>query len=135
MHGVTMLHLIGAPRRCTDGYVYGGLHLAAVFYNGHDTNPFPATYPSTPAIPATGNDNNRFYYFGALYTVKGFTMSASYSLGKNPSNKGRANLGGFMTSSCPVRGKTLVRHEVTRKRWASAALGFWNSRLVRKTPC
>ncbi|MGN6667658.1 MAG: porin [Trinickia sp.] len=73
-------------------YVYGGLHLAAVYYNGHDTNPFPATYPSTPAIPATGNDNNRFYYLGALYTVKGFTMSASYSLGKNPSNTGRANL-------------------------------------------
>lgn len=73
-------------------YAYDGLHLAAVYYNGHDTNPYPATYPSTPAVRATGNDNNRFYYLGARYTLKDFTVSASYALGRNPSNVGRANL-------------------------------------------
>ena len=73
-------------------YANHGLRLAAVYYNGHDTNPFPATYPNSPAIPATGNNNNRFYYLGALYTLKGFTVSASYSLGKNPSNTRRADL-------------------------------------------
>lgn len=73
-------------------YANDGLRLAAVYYNGHDTNPFPATYPNSPAIPATGNNNNRFYYLGALYTLKGFTVSASYSLGKNPSNTRRADL-------------------------------------------
>ncbi len=38
-----------------------GLNLAAVYYNGHDTNPFPATFPNAPANPATGLNNNRFY--------------------------------------------------------------------------
>lgn len=61
-----------------------GLNLSAVYYNGHDTNPYPLTYPSTPAVPATGIDNNRFYYFGAMYTISGFSMSASYGLAKNP---------------------------------------------------
>jgi predicted porin len=70
-------------------YAYDGLHLAAVYYNGHDTNPFSATGTATPA---TGDDNNRFYYLGARYTLQGFTVSASWSLGKNPSNTNRADL-------------------------------------------
>jgi len=61
-----------------------GLNLAAVYYNGHDTNPYPANYPTGPAVPATGLANNRFYYFGAMYTISGFSLSASYSVGKNP---------------------------------------------------
>ena len=61
-----------------------GLNLSAVYYNGHDTNPYPLTYPATPAVPATGSDNNRFYYFGAMYTISGFSVSASYAIGKNP---------------------------------------------------
>jgi predicted porin len=68
-----------------------GLNLAAVYYNGHDTNPFPLTYPAAPATPATGLDNNRFYYFGAMYTIGGFSLSASYGLGKNPANTSAAN--------------------------------------------
>ncbi|WP_322058142.1 porin [Paraburkholderia sp. J63] len=63
-----------------------GLHLAAVYYNGHDTNPYPLTYPTTPATPPTGLDNNRFYYLGALYTFRNLSVSASYSIGKNPAN-------------------------------------------------
>ncbi|QCP52485.1 porin [Trinickia violacea] len=69
-----------------------GLNLAAVYYNGHDTNPFPLTYPATPATPATGVDNNRFYYFGAMYTIGGFSVSTSYGIGKNPANLNAANL-------------------------------------------
>lgn len=69
-----------------------GLNLSAVYYNGHDTNPFPATYPNTPAIPATGVDNNRFYYFGAMYTIENLSVSASYGNGRNPSNPGIANI-------------------------------------------
>ncbi|TAL99095.1 MAG: porin [Paraburkholderia sp.] len=61
-----------------------GLNLAALYYNGHDTNPYPANYPTGPAVPATGLANNRFYYFGAMYTISGFSLSASYSIGKNP---------------------------------------------------
>jgi predicted porin len=56
-----------------------GLHLSGVYYNGHDTSPFALTYPTTPAAPSTGLDNNRFYYLGALYTIRGFSVSASYS--------------------------------------------------------
>lgn len=56
-----------------------GLNLAAVYYNGHDTN----TVATTP----TGLDNNRFYYFGAKYTYRGISISASYGIGKNPSNQ------------------------------------------------
>jgi predicted porin len=63
-----------------------GLNLSVVYYNGHDTNPFPITYPTTPAVPATGLANNRFYYFGAMYTIGGFSVSGSYSIGKNPAN-------------------------------------------------
>jgi predicted porin len=61
-----------------------GLNLSAVYYNGHDTNPFPLTYPAAPATPATGLDNNRFYYFGAMYTISGFSVSASYAIARNP---------------------------------------------------
>ncbi|CAE6738989.1 Outer membrane porin protein 32 [Paraburkholderia domus] len=73
-------------------YAYNGLHLAAVYYNGHDTNPFAPTATGTPVTPATGNDNNRFYYLGARYQLQGFEASVSYSLGKNPSNSNKANL-------------------------------------------
>ncbi|NUY01262.1 porin [Paraburkholderia youngii] len=68
-----------------------GLNLSAVYYNGHDTNPFPITYPAAPAIPATGLANNRFYYFGAMYTIAGFSVSASYGAGKNPAHSNTAN--------------------------------------------
>jgi predicted porin len=68
-----------------------GLNLAAVYYNGHDTNPFPLPYPTAPAAPATGLDNNRFYYLGALYTIGGFSISASYGVGKNPANTSHVN--------------------------------------------
>ena len=61
-----------------------GLNLSAVYYNGHDTNPYPLTYPAAPAVSATGSDNNRFYYFGAMYTISSFSVSASYAIGKNP---------------------------------------------------
>ncbi|CAG4892910.1 Outer membrane porin protein 32 [Paraburkholderia saeva] len=69
-----------------------GLNLAAVYYNGHDTNPFPINYPTGPAVPATGLANNRFYYFGAMYTIAGFSISGSYGVGKNPANTGTADL-------------------------------------------
>ncbi|MFL9921097.1 porin [Paraburkholderia fungorum] len=62
-----------------------GLKLSAVYYNGHDTNPGPTTVP-------TGLDNNRFWYLGALYTIKGFSVSASYGNGKNPAHSNVANL-------------------------------------------
>lgn len=62
-----------------------GLKLSAVYYNGHDTNPGPTTVPS-------GFDNNRFWYLGALYTIKGFSVSTSYSNGKNPAHPNLVNL-------------------------------------------
>jgi predicted porin len=68
-----------------------GLNLSAVYYNGHDTNPFPLNYPVGPAVPATGLANNRFYYFGAMYTIAGFSISGSYGIGKNPANTNTAN--------------------------------------------
>ncbi|CAG4886706.1 porin [Paraburkholderia gardini] len=68
-----------------------GLNLAAAYYNGHDSNPFPATYPAAPATPATGQSNNRFYYLGALYTFHDFSVSTSYSIGKNPANSGHVD--------------------------------------------
>lgn len=74
-------------------YAYNGLHLAAVYYNGHDTNPFTPTATGTVVTtPATGNDNNRFYYLGARYQLQGFEASVSYALGKNPSNTNRSDL-------------------------------------------
>jgi predicted porin len=62
-----------------------GLKLSAVYYNGHDTSPAPGAVP-------TGLNNNRFWYLGALYTIKGFSVSASYSNGKNPSHPDQVNL-------------------------------------------
>jgi predicted porin len=62
-----------------------GLNLAAVYYNGHDTNPSPTTVP-------TGVDNNRFWYLGAQYTIKGFSVSTSYSNGRNPAHSNLVDL-------------------------------------------
>ncbi|MCI0150776.1 porin [Paraburkholderia sediminicola] len=62
-----------------------GLKLSAVYYNGHDTNPGPTTVP-------TGLDNNRLWYLGALYTIKSFSVSASYSNGKNPAHSNLVDL-------------------------------------------
>jgi predicted porin len=62
-----------------------GLKLSAVYYNGHDTSPAPGAVP-------TGFNNNRFWYLGALYAIKGFSVSASYSNGKNPSHSDQVNL-------------------------------------------
>lgn len=62
-----------------------GFNLGAVYYNGHDANPFPAN-PTAPAAPATGLNNNRYYYLGAKYTFHDFSVSGSYSNGKNPAN-------------------------------------------------
>ncbi|TDN57796.1 porin [Paraburkholderia sp. BL10I2N1] len=56
-----------------------GLNLSAIYYNGHDTNP-------APGAVSTGLNNNRFYYLGALYTFHAFSVSGSYSIGKNPAN-------------------------------------------------
>lgn len=58
-------------------YAIGGLKLAAIYYNGHDTN-------LAPDQAATGVGNNRFVYVGALYTFRGFSVSASYGNGRNP---------------------------------------------------
>jgi predicted porin len=69
-----------------------GLNLSAVYYNGHDTNPYPLTYPTAPAAPSTGEDNNRFYYFGAMYTISGFSVSASYAIGRNPAKSNSVDL-------------------------------------------
>ncbi|MCP3715154.1 porin [Paraburkholderia sp. CNPSo 3281] len=69
-----------------------GLNLAAVYYNGHDTNPFTQTGPTTiVTAPSTGLANNRFWYLGAQYTFHDFSVSTSYSIGKNPANSGHAN--------------------------------------------
>ncbi|MGU7773937.1 porin [Burkholderia sp. MR1-5-21] len=68
-------------------YSNEGLNLAAVYYNGHDTNPTMQT--ATGALvtaPSTGVNNNRFWYLGAMYTFHDFSVSTSYSIGKNPSN-------------------------------------------------
>ncbi|MGF6935517.1 putative porin [Paraburkholderia sp. UCT70] len=62
-----------------------GLNLRAVYYNGHDTNPGPTTVP-------TGLANNRLYYLGALYTYHAFSVSASYTNGKNPAHANLVNL-------------------------------------------
>ncbi|MGF6371837.1 putative porin [Paraburkholderia sp. RAU6.4a] len=62
-----------------------GLNLRAVYYNGHDTNPGPTTVP-------TGLANNRLYYLGALYTYHAFSISASYSNGRNPAHANLVNL-------------------------------------------
>jgi predicted porin len=69
-----------------------GLNLSALVYNGHDTNPYPLTYPAAPAAAATGVDNNRFYYFGAMYTISGFSISASYAIARNPAKSNSVDL-------------------------------------------
>ena len=66
-------------------YANYGLSLAAVYYNGHDTNP-------APGAPLTGVNNNRFIYLGARYTFSGFSASASYANGKNPAHSNQVNL-------------------------------------------
>lgn len=66
-------------------YAGYGLRLSAVYYNGHDTNPAANVAP-------TGLDNNRMVYLGALYTIHGFSMSASYSNGKNPAHSNLVNI-------------------------------------------
>ncbi|MBJ9752223.1 porin [Burkholderia cepacia] len=74
-------------------YSNDGLNLAAVYYNGHDTNPFVPTSATTYSlVPATGTANNRFYYLGAQYKFHGFMVSGSYANGKNPSNAGHVNI-------------------------------------------
>jgi predicted porin len=55
-----------------------GLSLAAIYYNGHDTN------PGANAV-LTGRDNNRFMYAGGEYTTHGFSVSASFANGRDPS--------------------------------------------------
>jgi predicted porin len=62
-----------------------GLRLSAVYYNGHDTNPGPTTVP-------TGLNNNRLAYLGALYTIHDFSVSVSYTNGKNPAQSKLVNL-------------------------------------------
>jgi len=68
-------------------YANYGLHLTALYYNGHDTNPSP----TSTALP-TGLNNNRFIYVGALYTIHDFSVSASYSNGKNPAHSNLVDL-------------------------------------------
>jgi predicted porin len=62
-----------------------GLRLSAFYYNGRDTNPGPNSV-------ATGISNNRMVYVGAFYTIQGFSMSASYSNGKNPARSDQVNI-------------------------------------------
>ncbi|WP_233855375.1 porin [Paraburkholderia sp. HD33-4] len=62
-----------------------GLNVSAVYYNGRDTNPVSMSAP-------TGLDNNRFYYLGAMYRYQGMSVSASYSVGKNPANSTHADI-------------------------------------------
>ncbi|SAK50961.1 porin [Caballeronia arationis] len=65
-----------------------GLRLSAAYYNGHDTNPAPNAVP-------TGLANNRMFYLGALYTFHDFSVSASYSNGKNPARSNQVNIDMF----------------------------------------
>ena len=63
-----------------------GLNAAAVWYNGHDANPFTYTNQS-PGVTPTGQSNNRFVYFGAKYTWRSLSVSGSFSNGRNPANE------------------------------------------------
>lgn len=63
-----------------------GLNMAALYYNGHDTNPIPLT------AAATGVDNNRMIYVGARYTISGVSMSTSFANGRNPAASNRVNI-------------------------------------------
>ncbi|WP_321916144.1 MULTISPECIES: porin [unclassified Paraburkholderia] len=71
-----------------------GLQLAAVYYNGHDTNPYSINLPAgtLSTAPITGQDNNRFYYLGAMYTYRSLSVSTSYAIAKNPAHPNLANL-------------------------------------------
>ncbi|WP_129563157.1 porin [Paraburkholderia dokdonensis] len=60
-----------------------GLNADAVYYNGHDANPY--SYATPNGAPATGRNNNRFVYFGGKYTWHGLSVSGSFSNGRNPS--------------------------------------------------
>jgi predicted porin len=73
-------------------YANYGLHLSAVYYNGHDTNPYAVTPAGVVSVAPAGVDNNRFYYLGAMYTFRGFSVSASWANGRNPSNTAKANV-------------------------------------------
>lgn len=66
-----------------------GLNAAAVYYNGHDANPYylVGNPPAPQNAPATGLNNNRFVYFGAKYTWRGLSVSGSWSNGRNPANE------------------------------------------------
>lgn len=61
-----------------------GLKIAAIYYNGHDTNPGATTV-------LNGLANNRFASLSALYSHGPFSISGSYSNGRNPSSSGTAN--------------------------------------------
>lgn len=63
-----------------------GLQLAAVYYNGHDTNP-PLGSPPAP----NGDDNNRFVSLSALYARGPVSVSLLFANGRNPSNSGAAS--------------------------------------------
>lgn len=76
-------------------YTNGGLKLSAVYYNGRDTNPAPAAAPGAAAVAVavpTGVNNNRFMYLGGLYNINDFQVSASVGNGRNPSDRGLANI-------------------------------------------
>lgn len=66
-------------------YANRGLTLAAVYYDGHDTNPAPGMAP-------TGINNNRYIYLGALYTFHNFSVSGSYSNARSPARSDLVNL-------------------------------------------
>lgn len=69
-----------------------GLNVSALYYNGHDTNPFTTTATGIVTTPSTGLDNNRFWYLGAMYTFHDLSVSGSYSIGRNPSNLARTDI-------------------------------------------
>lgn len=73
-------------------YANYGLNLSAVYYNGHDTNPYAVTPAGVVSVAPSGVNNNRFYYLGAMYTFRGFSVSASWANGRNPSNTAKANV-------------------------------------------
>jgi predicted porin len=64
----------------------------AAYYIRHDTNPIPTSV-------ATGLNNNRFYDASALYSTNGFTVSTSFSNGRNRAHASTTNFdmisGGF----------------------------------------
>ncbi len=84
--GVTGHFQAGSRESVVLRYSNYGLRAAAIYYNGHDTNPYQ--YPNvTTAVPLTGVSNNRFVYLGAKYTWHQLSVSGSFSNGRNPSNE------------------------------------------------